>query len=374
MNEAFPDILYNGVLLCTGIYLILLALVNFFSKSNQHILLGVLCLLLGVTIVNNLFWPAIKDSLFLSILIGAGKTIFIGPIIFLYLLTFHRNGNKMPKLLIQHLSAPLVLHLVYCTVKFGFEAYYQLHYTTIVRLLQVVESFFLVFYFFKAAKVLHFLKKDNGSSLRMKRTVVLFSVLVAYFVIGKLYTSGAVFIESSFWANHFLDINRYLFMPMAIFVNGLLIFYTVTEMKWIKPLLFRRKYGGSHRKSMNDERLDSLFEKYFFRDKVFTRHEMSMKYVSEIFDMPPQNIRNYLRSRFDTGFKDYINKLRVEELKKLMAKEESKIYTLTGMAEQVGFKSPATFYRIFKKYTGMTPQEYKQKNTNDENITPNSSL
>ena len=41
-----------------------------------------------------------------------------------------------------------------------------------------------------------------------------------------------------------------------------------------------------------------------------------------------------------------------------MNKGEHKTYTLSAMIEKCGFISRASFFRYFKKTTGMTPNEY----------------
>lgn len=61
------------------------------------------------------------------------------------------------------------------------------------------------------------------------------------------------------------------------------------------------------------------------------------------------------------SFSDYINKLRVEEaMDKLVTMENGK--TVKQVSEEVGFNNDATFYRHFRKVTGMTPVEWINKN------------
>ncbi|MDC1106471.1 two-component regulator propeller domain-containing protein [Prolixibacteraceae bacterium] len=67
-----------------------------------------------------------------------------------------------------------------------------------------------------------------------------------------------------------------------------------------------------------------------------------------------------LRDGLKTNFNDLINGYRIEEVKKRLKDPTFKDYTLLGIAEDCGFNSKTSFYRIFKKYTGVTPTEYIQ--------------
>ena len=77
-----------------------------------------------------------------------------------------------------------------------------------------------------------------------------------------------------------------------------------------------------------------------------------------------ENLRynsSYLSTVFrnETGINtiDYINRLKVEEVKALI---ESDKYTFAQIAEMVGFKNVYYLYRVFKRYTGMTMGEYSK--------------
>ena len=56
---------------------------------------------------------------------------------------------------------------------------------------------------------------------------------------------------------------------------------------------------------------------------------------------------------------DYINEFRVDHSKKLIRDPEFKNYTVVSMGLESGFNSKSTFYSAFKKFTNMTPVEFR---------------
>ena len=55
---------------------------------------------------------------------------------------------------------------------------------------------------------------------------------------------------------------------------------------------------------------------------------------------------------------DYRNRLRVEKAKEFL---ESSLWTVNLIAETLGFYDTSHFYRVYKKYTGKSPKQYKKK-------------
>jgi two-component system response regulator YesN len=62
------------------------------------------------------------------------------------------------------------------------------------------------------------------------------------------------------------------------------------------------------------------------------------------------------------SFVNYLKKIRVEEAKKLLTNPEYKIYQI---ATEVGYDDPKHFSKIFKKITGVTPNEYRNNVLNN---------
>ena len=56
-----------------------------------------------------------------------------------------------------------------------------------------------------------------------------------------------------------------------------------------------------------------------------------------------------------------INEARVEDVKQRLRQEGISHLSLLGVAKECGFNSEASFYRIFKTKTGLTPKQFLAK-------------
>jgi len=63
------------------------------------------------------------------------------------------------------------------------------------------------------------------------------------------------------------------------------------------------------------------------------------------------------------SFYDVINSYRVEEAKRLLLDEKNRNYTILSVGFEAGFNSKTTFNPVFKKFTGVTPTEYRDNKT-----------
>jgi two-component system response regulator YesN len=58
----------------------------------------------------------------------------------------------------------------------------------------------------------------------------------------------------------------------------------------------------------------------------------------------------------ETNFLDYLITIRMEKAKELLSDSNKKVYEI---ARKIGYTNTQSFIRIFKKYTGKTPNEYR---------------
>jgi AraC-like DNA-binding protein len=75
--------------------------------------------------------------------------------------------------------------------------------------------------------------------------------------------------------------------------------------------------------------------------------------------MSRNQLSELINSRMGCNFYDFVNKYRIEDVKQLMVDPKYKNFTILAIALEAGFPSKSTFNSIFKKFTGLTPSEYK---------------
>ncbi len=95
-------------------------------------------------------------------------------------------------------------------------------------------------------------------------------------------------------------------------------------------------------------------------DKLYLDPLLDLARLAEATRIPAKLISATLNQYLDKGFSHFINEYRVAEFKKRVLQPGAEHLTLTGLALACGFSSPATFQRIFKQFTGVTPTEYKK--------------
>ena len=70
-------------------------------------------------------------------------------------------------------------------------------------------------------------------------------------------------------------------------------------------------------------------------------------------------LSHVINASFNQNFRDFINSYRIEESKSRLVQDDMNILNI---AYEVGFNSKSAFNTAFKKFTGMTPKEYRKKN------------
>lgn len=84
---------------------------------------------------------------------------------------------------------------------------------------------------------------------------------------------------------------------------------------------------------------------------------LSLDIVSEQAGVSSAYLSSLFRRELDSNFVDFVNKIRVQEAKRLL---ETGIFRNIEVAFAVGFTSEKYFSRVFKKHVGMTASEYRQ--------------
>ena len=96
-------------------------------------------------------------------------------------------------------------------------------------------------------------------------------------------------------------------------------------------------------------------------DRFFLNEGLSLAMLAHDLAIEPHQLSRFLNIHLHTTFSTLINSYRLDEAKELLLREPT--HTVLDIAFASGFNSKASFNRIFKRVTGMTPSEYKKNHS-----------
>ncbi|WP_339915870.1 AraC family transcriptional regulator [Yeosuana marina] len=146
-------------------------------------------------------------------------------------------------------------------------------------------------------------------------------------------------------------------------------FVTILEVHMIKGLrasldftVFQvKKYRNSNLQTQNIEELGERLNTLLIKDKVFLNSNLKANDLADKLEISRHQLTEFINQELECSFNELMNKHRVDHIKKDLLNKDKKHLSISGLANEAGFKSTATFYRAFKDQTGFTPSEYIKK-------------
>ncbi len=108
---------------------------------------------------------------------------------------------------------------------------------------------------------------------------------------------------------------------------------------------------------------------FFEEKKPYLDEALTLTKLADQLGITRNQLSALINSRFESNFYNFVNRYRVDEVKRLMADPRNKDFTILSLAFDAGFPSKSTFHDIFKKQMGMTPSEY-QNNVRQQKAVP----
>ncbi len=125
----------------------------------------------------------------------------------------------------------------------------------------------------------------------------------------------------------------------------------------------KKKYQKSGLSEAQADTLQKELSRLMHTEKCYTNCELTLADLALKLNVTPNHLSQVINEKEGVNFYDYVNALRIEAFKKLVAEPKSKNYTLLALAYDCGFNSKTSFNRHFKKYTGQSPSEYTEQLT-----------
>jgi two-component system, response regulator YesN len=110
---------------------------------------------------------------------------------------------------------------------------------------------------------------------------------------------------------------------------------------------------NSNKLSRSDELVENIMS---YLSEHFDNKMMSVDLVSDAFDVSPSYLSHIFKERARESFTDYLHGLRLGKARELLITTDSNI---VDIGDRVGYNSANNFIRVFKRYEGITPTEYR---------------
>ncbi|UKS27311.1 AraC family transcriptional regulator [Paenibacillus sp. HWE-109] len=131
---------------------------------------------------------------------------------------------------------------------------------------------------------------------------------------------------------------------------------TVTELERLMLEWVTQTADAVHEKKQEKYPIASMATDYI---NEHLAEEIYLDVLADKLKMSSSYLSTYFKAKTGKNIVDYINETRIAKATVLLADNQMKIQ---AVSKAVGYQNMASFNRMFKKYTGITPSEYRKRN------------
>ena len=95
------------------------------------------------------------------------------------------------------------------------------------------------------------------------------------------------------------------------------------------------------------------------KEKYYQEPELTLQNLADKLHVPAYQVSQAINEGLKKNFYDLVNGYRIEEAKRLLLDPNNNNYTILSVGFEAGFNSKTTFNTVFKKFTGLTPTEFR---------------
>lgn len=226
-------------------------------------------------------------------------------------------------------------------------------------LLYLAFTFQLFFHYRK--KINAFFSNTYALELRwILSFLIAFSVLFLY---GTAQTIiGSLFTELDYTQRYWLNI----VMALVVLFVGIKGFFTDTnslkklEFLFTPDAIVVPEQRDLDKSEFNKDELTRL-DDFMKTHRPYLEADLNLITLSRKLDLSRAQLSQLINDGHGKNFNDYVNSYRIDAVKMMLQQGKQERLSLLGIALECGFNSKATFNRVFKKITGMSPTVFLQK-------------
>jgi AraC-like DNA-binding protein len=353
-----------------GFFVVLLLNNKSVRRSRANLFLSVLLICFSFSIAHILFAGAVLDHLSAKVYSLGDPTFFlIAPLLWFYIKELIGERVKLSWHLILHFLPFLTIVFLSLTLRsvnpeLPFMQFLERHH-------RLINVFFWIVVVLQFSSYQYFVRKKwsayqeliqqevsnkEGVDIAWVRFFMIVLLLINIFFLFKLF--AAIHFDVGYWQHRATA----LIFSLSVFALG--------YKGILQKELFRNGEGitadavldappDPSVNKLNPDLLNRLLL-YMSEKKPYLDSELTLSNLAKDLNISRSQLSILINEGTGDNFYDFVNKYRVEEVKRLLTDPNVKNYNLLGIALEAGFKSKSTFNLIFKRFTGLTPTEYRK--------------
>lgn len=111
----------------------------------------------------------------------------------------------------------------------------------------------------------------------------------------------------------------------------------------------------THRQTRSYDKILQEIKRYI--ESHYGEMDLSLDHLSDVFDLKGKYISKLFKEHFGEKFVDFLTRIRMEHAEELLKTTDDPIVEIS---KQVGYISPNSFTRVFRKVHGTSPGEYRK--------------
>jgi len=123
----------------------------------------------------------------------------------------------------------------------------------------------------------------------------------------------------------------------------------------------RPRYAGSSLSTQRASEIERRLRAALEQERRFLEPDLTLERLADDLGAPRNHLSQVVNERFEMGFLELLQSLRVDEARHLLSARESSHLTIEAIASRSGFNSRSAFYDSFRRATGLTPALYRDR-------------
>lgn len=374
MNLLYDFSFILGILL-SGIYITILHKSN--NKTLSHNILAWFFVVLILVILDSYaFIHKINTLSIITFLPASSSKLLLGSLLFIYIKSIFYDD----KIIIRKywkVFIPLFLFLIFYSVptlialisKRNFLGYIDIknNHNQLIRIILDITFFVYLALCFNSFFKLKKIMKCTYSSISHNNFIWIRYLLIAAIVIISI---DFIFVLSQVIFNAFaLARTQNVIMLLLVIAIIYAAYFGLKQSKVLVPYFLLENDNNSNINNKTQpinnnlllefKELEKKLKRIFVEEKPYLDTELTLGKLAELTAISNKKLSALLNQHMNISFYDFVNGYRINAFKDLIKSDVYNKYTIETIAYQCGFKSKASFYRIFKTKMKMSPSEFK---------------